>query len=384
MTLTDRLLSPWLSNDAGGLVIAALLVLLSGVAHALGAPVGLPWLLFALSVLLAAGAVRHLLHVRKVLRQYPAPGRLVDAGGLRLHLLAEGQAHSGRPTVVWFAGAHAGGMPMAFLHRALREHTRSILLDRAATGWSDVGPFPRTTAGEAEECWRALDSAGEAGPFILAGHSFGGLLVANMARRQPQRVHSVVLLDATPPDTIIFGPRLAKLKLMSRLAFASGIARLFGIHDTPWERAHREQPAYADVMKAVNATMGGDVQISRALDALARNHFASASIFRELTPEGMAACAWQTAVYEGDLDPLRVLLVAPGEAESDIGVLPEMQAAGESEAKRMQRFFPRTRERYMTTSSRAERVIAPAGTGHNFIYEQPQFVIDLIRGLLDR
>ena len=372
-----------LSHDASGLFIAAAVALLAWALHVLHAPAALLWLLVAVAAALAVGAAHHLLQVRRVLRQYPPRGRLVDVGGFSLHLLAEGEAQQGRPTLVWFAGGHASGLPMAFLHRALRGHTRSILIDRAGTGWSDVGPFPRTTAGEAAECWRALQSANEAGPFILVGHSFGGLLAANMARRHPELVHSVVLLDATPTDTILYGPRLGNLKAMSREALLTGLARLVGVHAAPWERKQREDPRWAKLMGVIDAVLGDDGKAAQALGVLARPHFAGASIYRELTPEGMAACAWETAVYEGDLDPLLVLLVAPGESP-EIAQLPEAQAAPSAEAARMMRFYPRTRERYLSTSSRAERVIAPAGTGHNFPYEAPQFVIDVVMGLLDR
>jgi pimeloyl-ACP methyl ester carboxylesterase len=77
-----------------------------------------------------------------------------------VHVLAEGQARDGRPPVVWFAGGHAGGFAMHHLHRAFRGETRSILIDRPGTGWSDAGPFPRTTAREADEMVLALERAG--------------------------------------------------------------------------------------------------------------------------------------------------------------------------------------------------------------------------------
>ena len=380
----NALLLSLLSRDGSGLLIAAAVALLGGLLRLLGAPGLAVGLVLALALLLAAGAAWHGLQVRQVMKQHPAPGRMVDAGGFKLHLLAEGGDGEARgATLLCIAGGYASAAPMAYLHVALRQHTRSLMLDRPGTGWSDIAPFPRSTAGEADEIWRALDSAGEAGPFIIAGHSFGGLLAANIARRRPERVASLVLLDATPPDTILYGPRLTNLKLMSRQAFAGGLLRLFGFTDAPWERAQREHPQYAELVKTITAVMGEAGRVEKALNVRARRHFASASIYRELTPPGMAACAWETAPYDGDLSPLRVLVVAPG-TSGEIAKLPEVMAAGEREALRMQAFYPRSRESWLRVSSQSVRVIAPAGTGHNFPYEAPQFVIDLLLAEVQR
>jgi hypothetical protein len=45
----------------------------------------------------------------------------------------------------------------------------------------------------------------------------------------------------------------------------------------------------------------------------------------------------------------------------------------------MFRFFAATRERYLAASTRSRRVIAPAGSGHNFVYEQPDWTIGVMR-----
>ena len=191
-----------LSRDAAGLFIAALVSLLAcGIAQLV--PAAIRWPLATLGLvlggLLGLASIKHLWALSRARRATPPPGRLVDLGGYRMHVLAEGQARDGRPAVVWFAGGHASGYAMHHLHRAFRGETRSILVDRPGTGWSDTGPFPRSTAREADEVVRALQLAGEQGPFIWAGHSFGGLLAANIARRRPDLMHLLVLLDPTPP-----------------------------------------------------------------------------------------------------------------------------------------------------------------------------------------
>jgi pimeloyl-ACP methyl ester carboxylesterase len=369
-----------LSLDAAGLLLATLAGLLF-FALALLAPAALRGPLIAvgaaLGLLLGLASLRHLWTLSRTRRATPAPGRLIDLGGYRVHLLAEGSVPPGRVPVVWFAGGHASGYAMHHLHRAFRGETRSILIDRPGTGWSDTGPFPRTTAREADEMVLALERAGEKGPFIWAGHSFGGLLAANIARRRPDLVHTLVLLDPTPLETIVFGPRLGALKEMRRTAWLGGFAQLFGVNLQARHNARMAQvPAYKQAMDASQAVLGPEVAAASAVQANAGNLFAQASIYSELSPEGVAAVAWDTVVYDRDLGDLPVWLVGPKDDEDgDIALLPEAQTGGAQNARRMFHFFAATRERYLATSTRARRIVAPKGAGHNFVYELPDWTI---------
>ena len=373
------------SRDASGLVVAVLIAAIGLALRASGANVVWMALLVSFGVVLAIASLRHLLTLARARRAFPPPGRLVDIGGYRVHVLAEGVASDGRPPVVWFAGGHASGYAIHHLHRAFRGETRSILIDRPGTGWSDVGPFPRTTAREAEEMVLALERAGEVGPFVWVGHSFGGLLVANIARRRPELVHALVLLDPTPLETIVFGPRLSALKDMRHTAWLGGFAQLFGI-DIParHEKKQRATPAYAKVLDAVRAVLGPEVTSARAIEARSGAWFTQASIYGELKPEGVAACAWDTVVYDGDLGDLPVWLVAPKDDSDggDIALLAEAQSGDAANAKRMFRFFAATRERYLAASTRSKRVVAPKGAGHNFVFELPEFTIGVLREII--
>jgi pimeloyl-ACP methyl ester carboxylesterase len=379
-----------LSREWAGLALAALWAL-PGLAalhawptenHALRGLLGLAVL--AIGALMALASLRHLAVRARVARALPPPGRLVDVGGYRVHVLAEGEARDGRPPVVWFAGGHAAGLAIHHLHRVFRGETRSILIDRPGTGWSDTGPFPRTTAREADEVVLALERAGEKGPFVWAGHSFGGLLCANVARRRPDLVHTLVLLDPTPLETILFGPRFSAIREMQRGALVGGLAQLFGIDLTARERRRQAaNPAYAKVLEAVEAVLGPEVAAARPLEARAGAHFAMASIYAELSPEGAARCAWDTVVYDGDLGDLPVLLVAP-KNDVDVNSLPEVTNAAANEGQRIARRLAATRERYLAISSRSKRVVAPPGTGHNFVYEVPDWLAGVVRDVLQR
>lgn len=369
-----------LSRDASGLLIAALVGALGWVLRATGAPLWLATVPMLGGAVLALMSMRHLLTRARTRRDTPPPGKMIDLGGYRVHLLAEGDLRDGRPPVVWFAGGHASGYSIHHLHRAFRTETRSILIDRPGTGWSDAGPFPRTTAREAEEMVLALERAGEKGPFVWAGHSFGGLLAANVARRRPELVHTLVLLDPTPLETIVFGPRLSALKDMRVTSWLGGFAQLFGINLLAWHEAKMNlEPAYAQALKATRDVLGPAMVTARALDSRSASFFTAASIYNELRPEGVAAVAWDTVVYDRELGDLPVWLVGPkSDNDSDIAILPEAKSGSAANAKRMFNFYAASRERYLAISSRSRRIVAPPGSGHNFVYEHPEWTIGVM------
>ena len=385
----ENLALAFFSHDWAGLVIAGIV----GVAALVCLQRRRSWLtvcgyaLLSVAALMTAGSVYHLVHMAAIRAKHPAPGKLVDVGGYRIHVLAEGDAH-GRPAIVWMPGAHSAGFYLHHLHRRLRGEARSILIDRPGMGWSDIGPFPRSTALEATEIVTALEQAGERGPFILAGHSFGGLLVANIARQRPDLVAAVVLLDATPPDAINYAPANPFLSQMRRDALLGSVQRLFGIHAQTAERLWGKETALdaRRIMGLVEQELGSALTEVRAIEDGSRAGAANASIFDELRAGGLG---WDATVYDGELGDLPVYLVAPRDQVELKGAAQEMveQSGANSlqqrEMQRLQNFYARTRERYMAVSTRTQRVVTPVGTGHNYPYEAPQFVVETLRKVMD-
>lgn len=367
-----------MSRDWAALALALFLAMAGLLLVALGASIA-GILLIAVALPAAVGGLVHLAHVRQAMAAHPAPGRLIDIGGYRIHLLAEGDAN-GAPTIVWLPGAHGAGLALDHLHRALRGDGRSILIDRPGSGWSDPGPFPRTTMREVDEIMTALDRAGEQGPFIFAGHSFGGFLATAIARHRPASVAGLVLLDATPPETIVFGPPNPFLSRMRRGAFWSATVRLFGFRSSAAERRLRDAPAFASVTAAVRNALGPAADAATTALALrTRETCAAASIFEELSPVGMARIAWDTIAYDHDLGDLPVFLVAPGDTDAEREMMKAIVTDEAGDPNRAPRFYAASRERYLAISTHAERIRAPAGTGHNFVYEVPEFTAAAVR-----
>ena len=386
-----------LSQDWAGLAFALAVALTGGALWFWGHRASGRWrrrsglgVLVAAAVL-AAGSIVHIVRAGTARADHPPPGELVDVGGYRMHLLAEGEARGG-PTVVWLPGGHGAGLYLHHLHETLTNEARSVLIDRPGSGWSDVGPFPRSTALEAEEIVKVLERAGERPPYVLAGHSFGGLLAANVARRYPERVAGVVLLDPTPPDTIIYAPYNPVLSNMRVGLMVSAVASLFGISEAMLAGASsgdaEPDPESTRILSLMQERLGSDLIASlRAIESGTRARIATASIFSELSPEGMAARGWDTVVYDGDLGDLPLYLVAPGDMADSEAFFETMAEANEAAGRedfevRLRRFYKHTRERYLAASSRSERIVTPAGTGHNFPYETPDFVIEVIRRVI--
>jgi pimeloyl-ACP methyl ester carboxylesterase len=134
--------------------------------------------------------------VRKSLdaRAYPMPGQLVDVGGHRMHLYCTG---SGSPTVVLEPGQGGVASDLAWIAPAVARESRVCVYDRAGRGWSDAADGPQDAVRIAADLDTLLERAHVPGPYVLAGHSFGGLYVQTFAANYPDQVAGLVLLDST-------------------------------------------------------------------------------------------------------------------------------------------------------------------------------------------
>jgi pimeloyl-ACP methyl ester carboxylesterase len=121
----------------------------------------------------------------------------VDVGGYRLNLRCQG---TGAPVVVLDSGAGDTLASWDWVVPDLKKLTRVCAYDRAGLGKSDAGPRPRTSDRIVGELHELLTRARVPPPYVLVGHSFGGLNVRLFAARHPDQVSGVVLVDATPED----------------------------------------------------------------------------------------------------------------------------------------------------------------------------------------
>lgn len=129
-----------------------------------------------------------------------APGRLIDIGGRRLHILCKGVTAG--PTVIIEAGLsqYTANSTYGMAQDAIAPFARVCTYDRAGLGWSDPAPQGWTQAGMAADLHALLAAAGEPGPYVIVAHSLGGLLARTYARTYPHDAAGLVLLDATSEE----------------------------------------------------------------------------------------------------------------------------------------------------------------------------------------
>jgi pimeloyl-ACP methyl ester carboxylesterase len=132
-------------------------------------------------------------HERDRRDEAPPLGELYDVGGGRRLMLHH--AGTGRPAVVIEAGAGAFELDYLNLCETVAQRTTCALYDRAGSGWSDPVHGSRSVQEIVSDLHHALRLAGIAGPYLLVGHSFGGLMVQAFAQDFPKEVVGMVLID---------------------------------------------------------------------------------------------------------------------------------------------------------------------------------------------
>jgi pimeloyl-ACP methyl ester carboxylesterase len=155
------------------------------------------WLVVALLILAVAGAIYQTIATERAERAYPPPGEMVDAGGYSLHINCVGQ---GSPTVVLDGGSGEMSAQWVWVQREVSDSTRVCAYDRAGMGWSEMGPQPRDAKQISSELHTLLTKADIEGPYVLVGHSFGGLYMQTYAARYPDKVAGVALVESSHPD----------------------------------------------------------------------------------------------------------------------------------------------------------------------------------------
>src|SRR5215218_750993 len=157
------------------------------------------WLLYPVIAMLALASIGggyQTLGEAADANAYPMPGQLIDVDGHRLHLSCTG---AGTPTVVLEPAAGGMSSNLGWIAPAVARNTRVCVYDRAGRGWSEPASTAQDGAQIATDLHTLLQRGHVPGPYVLAGHSFGGLYVLTFAARYPDEVAGMVLVDSTAP-----------------------------------------------------------------------------------------------------------------------------------------------------------------------------------------
>lgn len=198
--------------------------------------------LFTLLVLVVAvavlGACYQAIENGADARRFPQKGKSVSLGSsfgnLTLNIDCEGQ---GSPTVILDSGLGVPAVGWERVQTEAAKFTRVCSYDRAGYGWSGSTTAPRTSAQIVKELHALLQAAGEKGPYVLVGHSFGGFNVRVYSGQYPAEVAGMVLVDASHEDQLQRMPPgfqefmkksnedLKRQKLLAPVLIRFGVAR---------------------------------------------------------------------------------------------------------------------------------------------------------------
>jgi pimeloyl-ACP methyl ester carboxylesterase len=305
-----------------------------------------------------------------LMRLPPPPGRLIDVGGHRLHLHCEGTGAA----VVMDAALGASSLSWTYVRPEVAAFARACAYDRAGFGWSDAGPLPRTVARIVEELQHLLAAAAVPRPYVLVGHSFGGLVARAYVHRHPGEIGGLVLLDPAYPEDWL-DPCHAHAQLISRgvrlCRYGRQAARI-GITDAVAALARRGALGSArttaliagrGLLKRVDEeVLAPAARLPREARAVAQRFWTRPQFFEALGSqiESISASAASVPVDQsfGDLP----VVVVSGELNSDAGQLARQQ-------------------RLVARSTRGRHVVAER-SGHWIPLDRPDVVVDAIRDVV--
>jgi len=288
---------------------------------------------------------------------------LVDIGnGRKMNLYCRG---TGSPTVVFDAGSGLAGWDWVLVHPAVAKATRACIYDRAGFGFSDASVRPGTSANAMDDLRRLLSAAAIKPPYVLVGHSYGGMTTQLYAYTHPQEVAGLVLVDAGHEDEA---------------------ARLNRVTEGRYEKLMAE---YAEVSKGCTATAqrGALVPGSEAYQqcvgeppALFKGELAKAYLSKRVS-----VAYWEAGQSEEDHEAISAdQLRAARKSFSDLPLLyltrgkspfqppgkpqSEMNKAAERDVKAMH-------DEIAKLSTRGSNRVVP-GAAHSIHIDKPQAVID--------
>ena len=292
----------------------------------------------------------------ELIKKYPAPGQLVDVDGHQMHLNCLGE---GTPTVILEAGLGGFSVDWSLVQPEIAKFSRVCAYDRAGYGWSEPGPDPRTSETAVKELHALLAAAGVEKPYLLVGHSFGGLISRLYAHTYPDEVTGVVLVDAVHEEQDIrlpaygqAGAQLAKQFRLLALLRKLGIVSLFP-----------EKIPNPGLPEEAFARYGAILATTP--------YFETSNAESLVLPRSLAE---YRAIPDPSLGDLPLIVLSRG-----LGMpLPGLsQAENEQNEQKWQEM-----QAELASLSTNSRQLIAANSGHSIALQQPELVVEAVRQLI--
>ena len=159
------------------------------------------WIGLGILALVVLGCAYQMIATEVDKRRFPPPGLLIDVDGHQMHIDCAGE---GSPTVILEAGGFSFSSEWYWVQQELVSTQRVCAYDRAGNGWSEPALSPRSAQQIVDELHTLLEKANITGPYILVGHSFGGILNGVYAVQYPNEVKGIVLVDTAYANALRF------------------------------------------------------------------------------------------------------------------------------------------------------------------------------------
>ena len=305
-------------------------------------------------------------------RAVDPPGRLVDVGGFRLHIHCSG---NGSPAIVLDAALGASSVSWSLVQPELATLARVCSYDRAGFGWSDAGPMPRTARRIADELRTLLDRAGVPAPFLLVGHSFGGLVMLIFAKRFHRDVAGVVLVDPAhaedwvkpaPKEQVLIdrGVRLCRYgAITARAGVARIVAALVGLGQLTMARGLVKIISRGRLSRQDEAILAPIWKLPPEVRPVLGQFWTKPRFFQALGSQIESICMSAAEVLEA--------------TASGFGELPLVTISSTNPGE----YRLRQQDRMAALSTRGRHIMA-SNSGHWIPLDQPQVVIDVVREML--
>ncbi len=302
---------------------------------------------------------------REWFRHPLAPGRRVNIEGIQLYAMIKG---SGTPTVIFEPGVGLTSAIWWTIQDKIALNTTTVTYDRAGYGWSDVGTFPRTVAQLVTELRALLNGLALKPPYLLVGHSYGGLAMVYFAKNYPQEVAGVILLDAVPLENARFKQELSprafkygvdKTRMLKsyRIISKLGLLRRFNL------AAKLPVPEHVKVPLLENYCM--DKAIVTSMNEMV-------SLEQSVT---------QVRDVPGTLSVPLYVVSHSRKVHMDFYKQFGEETLPEVEARHIEDLWEETYRQYLTLSSQSHWLVAEK-SGHSIPLDEPEFVANLIQKLL--
>jgi pimeloyl-ACP methyl ester carboxylesterase len=273
--------------------------------------------------------------------------------------------------VVCDAALGGSSLSWTLVEPTVSQVTRICTYDRAGFGWSDAGPLPRTAGRIADELYTALSLSSIRGPFVLVGHSFGGLVMRLFTARHREDVAALVLIEpAVPEDWVDPSPNLRAhmargIRLCgygtvaARLGVARAVALLASMGALTAARAIVKVVSRGGLQREDEGILAPIWRLPPQVRRLLRQMWIQPKFFAALRSQIEAVCESATEVLR--------------EAPPNYGNLPLIVITGQDADERRLR----ADALFARSSSRGRHVLAP-NSGHWVPLDAPHVVSDAI------